>query len=349
MWFSAPVSGNSQPTAYVRLLLQKLWLSLLASFTPAHMCVYTQTHKSFKNKSLGHLFYKLKYNFWLKKFSLSWAIPWMGKHSPEKVVQKSYNWLCACSNLSRCLASTKRTVEGRAFLVWEPGGCEQEQAKSLCNISLGVSDRHFELLPKLTEDKPISFPCFPPLPLSHSVLAASIILLGETERLSLVLILWLWALSICMMNGDWSSSETWAKLCLITGHWYSWRLLIVTWYWGTVLGLREEGLSQVLLAFLLQMERSSYIWYTVLLLMSQPYQWKAEKHPLTTQTQQKDKGHDDSPKYNVFSLAVVRPSTWEGPSDIDEGPWHSESYRSIHHWVWNGLWCLSPGIRVSFT
>lgn len=103
--------------------------------------------------------------------------------------------LCACFKPSRCLTSTKRTVEGRALLVREPGGCEQEQAKSLCNISLGVSDRHFELLPELSGDKPISFPCFPPLLLSHSVLAASIIFPGETERLSLVLILWLWALS----------------------------------------------------------------------------------------------------------------------------------------------------------
>jgi hypothetical protein len=142
-----------------------------------------------------------------------------GKTQPRESCAKILQ-LCACSNLSRCLASTKRTVEGRAFLDWEPGGCEQEQAKSLCNISLGVSDRHFELLPKLTEDKPISFPCFPPLLLSHSVLAASIILLGETERLSLVLILWLWALSTCVMNGNWSSAEAWAKLCLITDHWY---------------------------------------------------------------------------------------------------------------------------------
>lgn len=103
--------------------------------------------------------------------------------------------LGACLNLSRYLTSTKRTVEGRALLVREPGGCEQEQAKSLCNISPGVSDRHFELLPKLSGDKPISFPCLPPLLLSHSVLAASITFPGETERLSLVLILWLWALS----------------------------------------------------------------------------------------------------------------------------------------------------------
>ena len=44
-------------------------------------------------------------------------------------------------------------------------------------------------------------------------------------------------------------------------------------------------------------------------------------YTLPNQIQQMDKGENSSPYYNnIFSLAVVCSSTWEGPSDIDEGP-----------------------------
>lgn len=166
---------------------------------------------------------------------------------------KSYNWLGVCSNSSCCLQKVK-VVWGRTIFVWEPESCKQEQARSLCNISLQVSNRHFELLPKHAQDKPVSFPSFPPLLLSHSVLAAWTISLGNTERLSCALNLELSGLSAPWWMESWANAVVclvWAKLCLITGHWHSWKVSNCHLLIGCCTVVKcVEGLSQ-LLTFLL--------------------------------------------------------------------------------------------------
>lgn len=108
---------------------------------------------------------------WKPLFSSNPFILRMRIHRPRVTCPKAYGWLCAGSNLSCCLQEEN-------YLRWDHFCLRARKLQAGTSkitvrcASFQVSNRHFELLPKHAKDKLVSFPSFPPLHPSHSVLVA---------------------------------------------------------------------------------------------------------------------------------------------------------------------------------